>query len=93
MKDFQSSGLFGARNVHKKILDIFYPRFDETDATHFKLAELSEKAHAKAKEYLEMNPPQEDLTPMRLGKLRLDIKRYLTDEMQAIDNLVEKIIK
>ena len=58
-----------------------------------KLAELSEKAHAKAKEYLKANPPQEDLTPIKLGRIRLAIKRFLTDEMQAIDNLVETIIK
>ena len=93
MKEFQSRGLFGARDVSKKILDIYYPRFDGADATHLKLAEQSEKAHAKAPEYLKANPPQEDLTPIKLGRIRLAIKRYLTDEMQAIDNLVETIIK
>ncbi len=92
MKDFQSRGLFGARDIHKKILDIYYPRFDAKDATHLKLAEQSEKAHAKASEYLKANPPQEDLTPIKLGRIRLAIKRYLTDEMQAIDNLVETLI-
>ncbi len=92
MKDFQTRGLFGARDIHKKILDIYYPRFDAGDETHRQLAALSEKAHDKAKEYLAVNPPPEDLTPMRLGRLRLDIKRHLTDEMQAIDNLVEKLI-
>ena len=92
MKDFQARGLYGARHVHKKILDIYYPRFDGTDMTHLKLAELSEKAHAKASEYLKANAPQEDLTPIKLGRLRLDIKRYLTDEMREIDTLVETLI-
>lgn len=77
----------------KLILDIYYPRYDANDATHTKLAALSELAHVKAKEYLETNPPQSDLTPMRLGRLRLDIKRYLTGEMREIDKSVEKIIK
>jgi hypothetical protein len=58
-----------------------------------KPTELSKKAYAKAKEYLEANAPQEDLTPMRLGRLRLDIKRYLNDEMREIDNLVGELIK
>jgi type I restriction-modification system DNA methylase subunit len=93
MKDFQSRGLFGARDIHKKILDIYYPRYDESDATHLQLAALSETAHQRAVEYLKTNPPQSDLTPMRLGKLRLDIKRHLTDEMREIDELVETIIK
>ena len=53
MKDFQSRGLFGARDVHKKILDIYFPRFDENNETHIKLVELSETAHTKAKKYLE----------------------------------------
>jgi hypothetical protein len=92
MKDFQARGLYGARHVHKKILDIYYPRFDAGEETHRRLAELSATAHEKAKEYLKENPPTGDLTPTRLGRLRLDIKRHLTDEMQAIDNLVEKLI-
>lgn len=92
MKDFQTRGLYGARDVAKKILDIYYPRFDASDAAHLKLAGLSERAHIEAKEYLEANPPAGDLTPVKLGRLRLDIKRHLTDEMQAIDELVEKLI-
>lgn len=93
MKDFQARGLYGARHVHKKILDIYYPRFDAGEEAHRTLARLSETAHEKASAYLAANPPQNDLTPMRLGRLRLDIKRHLTDEMRDIDRLVERIIK
>ena len=60
MKDFQARGLFGARDVHKKILDIYFPSFDETNEVHLKLAELSETAHKKAAKYLEENPPQKN---------------------------------
>ena len=92
MKDFQSRGLYGARDVAKKILDIYYPRFDAGEETHLKLAALSETAHRRASEYLASNPPDGDLTPLKLGRLRLDIKKYLTDEMREIDELVETII-
>ena len=92
MKDFQSKGLFGPRDVHKKILDIYFPRFDETNEVHLNLAELSEKAHKKAAKYLEDNPPQKELSPTRLGKLRLDIKKYLAEEMKEIDKLVKKVL-
>ncbi len=81
-----------ARDVHKKILDIYFPRFDETNEVHLKLAELSETAHKKAAKYLEDNPPQKELSPTRLGKLRLDIKKHLSAEMKEIDKLVKKII-
>lgn len=92
MKDFQSRGLFGARDVHKKILDIYFPRFDETNEVHKKLAELSDTAHKKAAKYLDDNPPQKELTATRLGKLRLDIKKHLTEEMKEIDKLVKKVV-
>ncbi|MFZ2322311.1 MAG: N-6 DNA methylase [Ignavibacteriaceae bacterium] len=92
MKDFQSKGLFGARHVHKKILDIYYPRFDETNETHIKLAQLSEQAHKKAKQYLEANPPQQELSAIHLGRLRVAIKKHLSEEMKEIDNLVKKVM-
>ncbi|WP_290661499.1 N-6 DNA methylase [Ignavibacterium sp.] len=92
MKDFQSKGLFGARDVHKKILDIYFPRFDENNEIHLQLARLSETAHEKAAKYLQDNPPQKELTATRLGKLRLDIKKHLAAEMKEIDKLVKKVV-
>ena len=92
MKDFQSRGLFGERDIHKKILDIYFPRFDETDEIHIRLAEISETAHKKASEYLQNNPPQKELTAIHLGRLRLQIKKHLSQEMKEIDKLVKKVV-
>jgi hypothetical protein len=92
MKDFQSRGLFGARDIHKKILDVYFPRFDKADTNHQHLAQLSDTAHQKAAEYLRANPPEGPLTPGRLGRLRTDIKVHLKAEMKEIDALVERII-
>lgn len=92
MKDFQTRGLFGARDVHKKILDIYFPRFDENNEIHLQLAQLSETAHEKAAKYLQDNPPQKELTATRLGKLRLDIKKHLAAELKEIDKLVKKLL-
>lgn len=93
MKDFQSKGLFGARHVHKKILDVYFPQYDEVNKTHNSLAKLGKEAHEKTKIYLELNPPQQELSAMHLGRLRLNIKKHLADEMIMIDELVKKIIK
>lgn len=93
MKDFQAKGLFGARHVHKKILDIYFPRYDDTNETHRQLAELGREAHQKAKEYLEKNPPQKELSATRLGRLRMEIKKHLAKEMQAIDKITTKIMR
>ena len=93
MKDFQAKGLFGARHVHKKILDIYYPKFDSTNKIQKKLSDLSQAAHQKAKVYLEKNPPKKELSAVVLGKLRSDIKKHMSTEMREIDELVKKINK
>jgi type I restriction-modification system DNA methylase subunit len=92
MKDFQAKGLFGERHVHKKILDIYFPKYNEEDEQHKRLAELSQTAHQKAAQYLKDNPPQEELTATRLGRLRVEIKKHLSAEMKEIDKIVKKII-
>ncbi len=92
MKEFQTRGLFGVRDIHKKILDIYFPRFDGSNEIHLKLAELSKSAHRKAAKYLVDKPPQNELSATRLGRLRLDIKKHLTVEIKEIDKLVKKII-
>lgn len=93
MKDFQTRGLFGPRDIHKKILDIYFPRFNEKKKTHLKIADLGEICHEKANNYISKNPPKEELTPLKLGRLRLDIKKHLSEELTEIDKLVKKIMQ
>ncbi|OGU14450.1 MAG: hypothetical protein A2X61_14325 [Ignavibacteria bacterium GWB2_35_12] len=93
MKDFQTRGLFGPRDVSKKILDIYFPEFDNTNKKHIRLAELGEKAHKKATKYTNDNPPKQELTTFHLGRLRLAIKNHLKSEMSEIDGIVKELIK
>jgi len=92
MKDFQAKGLFGERHVHKKILDIYFPNYNEKDEIHKRLADISKAAHQKAALYLAANPPKEELTATRLGRLRVEIKKHLSTEMKEIDKIVKKLI-
>lgn len=92
MKDFQSKGLFGARNVHKKVLDIYYPKFTPQEASHLRLAELGKLCHERTTVYLRDNPPPSPLGGMQLGKLRVNIKKYLAKELKDIDTIVKKLI-
>ena len=92
MKAFQSKGLFGERDIHKKILDVYFPRFDESNEIHNKLSQLSEQSHKKTKQYLELNPPQQELSAIHLGRLRVAIKKHLAEEMKEIDKLVKKVV-
>ncbi|MBU0475565.1 MAG: N-6 DNA methylase [Bacteroidetes bacterium] len=93
MKDFQARGLFGARHVSKKILDVYFPKFDENIEEHLKLAEISKTAHENAALFIKANPPEHELSAVRLGRYRVDIKKYLQKEMKEIDKLVKKVIK
>jgi type I restriction-modification system DNA methylase subunit len=92
MKDFQAKGLFGARHVHKKILDVYFPKYDTASKTHQQLATLSKVCHTKATQFVQDNPPQQALSAMHLGRLRLAIKKHLAKEMEEIDGLVGKIV-
>ncbi len=92
IKDFQAKGLFGPRGVEKKILDVYFPKFDAKSKTHQQLATLSKTCHTKAAQYIADNPPQHALTAMLLGKLRTTIKKHLAPEMVEIDALVAKIL-
>lgn len=92
MKDFQSRGHFGARDVHKKILDIFFPKYDSANELHKQLAELGKAAHEQTAKFLKDNPPQQELSPLHLGRLRVAIKNHLGKEMKEIDRLVKKAL-
>jgi type I restriction-modification system DNA methylase subunit len=92
MKDFQAKGLFGARHVHKKILDVYFPKYDEANKTHQQLATLSKACHAKAAQYVKDNTPQQELSAIHLGRIRVAIKKHLATEMKEIDGLVKKVI-
>lgn len=93
MKDFQAKGLFGPRHVHKKILDVYFPLFNEKNKHHSKLASLSDICHRKAMEYLQQNTPETELSALALGKLRIEIKKHLLKELEIIDKIVKNLLK
>lgn len=91
MKAFQARGLFGPRHVHKKILDVFFPKFNEKNKSHLKLAKLGAKCHELASQFLKENPPEPNLSTFHLGRLRLQIKQHVSNELIEIDALVKEI--
>jgi hypothetical protein len=91
IKDFQTRGLFGPRDIHKKILDVYFPKFNDIDKQHLQLSELGKLCEDKAKMFVESSPPQNELSAYFLGKLRVEIKKHLSQEFREIDKIVEKI--
>ncbi|MEI6437039.1 MAG: restriction endonuclease, partial [Bacteroidota bacterium] len=92
MKAFQTRGLFGPRDVHKKILDIVFPRYNEKKSRHFKLAQLGTECHELARQFLLENPPEQNLSAYHLGRIRLEIKKHLDGNLIQIDRFVKEII-
>jgi len=92
LRDFQTRGLFGFRDIHKKILDVYFPRFNSEDGRHLQISEMSRNCHTKASQYIKDNLPTRGLTPRFLGALRVEIKKHLAEELKAIDNVVLDII-
>jgi hypothetical protein len=78
--------------VNKKILDIYFPQFNEKSKVHLQLAELSQQTHEKAQAYMKAYPPQQQLSAIHLGRLRVEIKKHLREEMKEMDELVRGVI-
>ena len=90
IKSFQSRGLFGARDVHKKILDVPFPKFDMKNKKHIALSALGEKCHVKAAAFAHTITGQ--IKGLSLGKARLQIRDNLKGELEEIDTLVKELI-
>jgi len=91
IEDFQSRGLFGARHVHTKILDVALPKFDPKNTTHTAIADLGQDCHGKATAYLDNEKPDANLSAHALGRHRLAIRKLLTPELAKIDALFKSL--
>lgn len=74
IKEFQSRGLFGARDIHKTIVKLPFPKFKSNNKDHAKLAKLAEKCASLALRIVG-NDPEIDLQPRALGRLRSHIRQ------------------
>ena len=90
IKDFQSRGLFGPRDVHKTVLAIPFPEFDPVNPDHLTLSGLGVEA-SKAAHRITGSDPALDLDPNALGRLRRKIRVDLAELFKLIDQLVEAI--
>lgn len=91
IKDFQSRGLFGPRDIHKTILDVALPKFDPNNATHTAIAEVDKVCHEKAKAYLDAEKPDANLPAHALGRHRLALRKLLSAELGQIDTLFKSL--
>ncbi len=89
VKPLQSRGLWGPRDIHKKVLELPIPRFDAANPKHKRLAELGRKCSTKVKRWLASGGAGKITS---IGKLRGMVRELLKDELTKIDTLVKEIL-
>ncbi len=87
LKPMQSRGLWGPRDICKKVLEIPIPQYNPSDENHQALSQLGEQCTQKVEQLL----PQ--LTKSRsIGHTRRLIKAELKEELEEIDKMVKQIL-
>jgi hypothetical protein len=90
IKDFQSRGLFGPRDIHKTILKLPFPKFDRGNEIHLRLATLSAQAAEGAERLLGVDHDV-DYDARSLGRKRTLIREELDESLAAVDAIVEQL--
>lgn len=89
IKPFQSTGLLGERDIHKKLLDLPIPLFSSAFKDHRRLADLGAKARADAAKIVKSPSFPHDGS---LSRQRAAIRTALADTLAEIDSLVRKVL-
>lgn len=88
IKPMQSRGLFGERDIHKKVLELPIPKFNPKNELHRGLVELARICQTKVKRRL----PELSRSYTGIGKIRQLVKEELEAEIGQIDRLVRRIL-
>jgi len=86
IKPMQSRGLFGPRDIHKKVWELPIPKFDPSNQSHIALSEFGEECTKKVSKLLSKGIPQKSI-----GNLRKIIKTEFEKEIKEIDEIVKKL--
>jgi len=90
IKPVQSRGLWGPRDIHKKVLDLPIPQFDRWRDSHRRLARLGQTCARKVANWLASEGSQ---TRLPIGRLRSKIRDLLQKELSEIDSLVKELFR
>jgi hypothetical protein len=90
----QARGLWGPRDITKKVWELPIPQFNPGDKAHLRLAEIAEACTEKVKE---MVPELKELFkglrgPHAIGRARAAVREALKDELAEIDAIVKGIL-
>ena len=90
IKPLQSRGLWGPRDICKKVFEFPIPKFDPINQNHKLLAELGHDCTNKVKDWLKNEGPGKIKS---IGKIRGMVREILKEELKNIDLIVESLFK
>ncbi|MHA1686495.1 MAG: Eco57I restriction-modification methylase domain-containing protein, partial [Candidatus Heimdallarchaeaceae archaeon] len=85
IKDLQTKGSFGERDIHRRPLELPIPKFDPNNEIHIQLAELSKRAHEKMRNF--------KFKAKSAGRRRKEAGEFLKEDIEKINELVRKILE
>ncbi len=88
IKPFQSMGLLGERDIHKKVLDLPIPEYDTRRVDHTNLVNLGKIIREKAMGLVLSGP-----LPSTLARQRALIRESFRDDFQEVDKLVINLLE
>jgi hypothetical protein len=89
IKPMQSRGLFGPRDIHKKVFELPIPEFKMDSPIHSRLAELGEECTVKVERWIAGGGIGNIKS---IGRLRGMVRKMLKNELEETDNLVKEIL-
>jgi hypothetical protein len=94
IKPMQARGLWGPRDIHKKVWELPIPEFNPNDKAHLRLAEIAEACADRVKELVPgLKPLFKDVRgPHAIGRVRTAVRQALKDELAEIDALVQDML-
>lgn len=89
IKPFQSVGLLGERDIHKKLLELPIPTFDHTNPKHQRISELGANAREVTVKLIQSGQFPVDSS---IARQRGFIRKHLKSELDGIDRLVAVLL-
>ncbi len=86
IKTFQTIGLFGPRDIHKRILEVPLTYY-QSDTNQIRIAELAKKCESKVETYF-----KDVKDDYNVGLQRLEARNLLTQELVEIDHYLKKLV-
>jgi hypothetical protein len=89
IKSAQARGLWGARDVHKKVLDLPIPKFDPESPSHRRLVEIGRACTDRVETWIASGGPG---ATKSTGVLRRRVREMLEDELAEVDAIVKPML-